>query len=548
MTKIFLDTASLKEVEEVNSWGIIDGVTTNQKLFLQEGGMDFKKRVIDICNIVDGPVSVETTTHTVDDMVAEAKEYASWNKNVVIKVAMSADGNGLKVVKRLAAEGIKTNMTVIMTFNQLVLATKAGATYVSLFYNRAKDAGEDPVKIIRDYAAFVKENGLGTQLIVGSIRKPDDVSQAIAAGAHILTIPTKILTQMPYHQRTEETIKEFDDAWEGFIQANPHAVSRTPFRISLGGGGTDLPSYYKEYEGFFISAAINKYIYVTIHKRFMPGLKLSYSKTENVKSADELEHPMVREVLRRFGIKEGIEIISLADVPAEAGLGSSGSFSVGLLKALYAYQNIQKSPAEIAEEACDIAMNKLHEPSGKQDEYAASFGGINAYSIDKNGKVTVEELNLDDNTVEELEKNIMMFYTGITRKSSAVLSKQQERIADSSTDAMEKMHAIKRIGLESKKALQSGNLRKFGELLHEHWMIKRGVTDNMSSEDIDRWYSIARENGAIGGKIIGAGGGGFLMLYCEGDKQHLGEALAKEGLIQFDFKFDFEGSKTVYNV
>jgi D-glycero-alpha-D-manno-heptose-7-phosphate kinase len=548
MTKIFLDTASLKEVEEVNSWGIIDGVTTNQKLFLQEGGMDFKKRVIDICNIVNGPVSVETTTHTVDDMVAEAKEYASWNKNVVIKVAMSADGNGLKVVKRLSALGIKTNMTVIMTFNQLVLATKAGATYVSLFYNRAKDAGEDPVKIIRDYAAFVKENGIGTQLIVGSIRKPDDVSQAIAAGAHILTIPTKILTQMPYHQRTEETIKEFDDAWEGFIQANPHAVSRTPFRISLGGGGTDLPSYYKEYEGFFISAAINKYIYVTIHKRFMPGLKLSYSKTENVKSADELEHPMVREVLRKFGIKEGIEIISLADVPAEAGLGSSGSFSVGLLKALYAYQNVQRSPAEIAEEACDIAMNKLHEPSGKQDEYAASFGGINAYSIDKNGKVTVEELNLDDNTVEELEKNIMMFYTGITRKSSAVLSKQQERIADSNTDAMEKMHAIKRIGMESKKALQSGNLRRFGELLHEHWMVKRGVTDNMSSDDIDRWYSIARENGAIGGKIIGAGGGGFLMLYCEGDKQRLGEALAKEGLIQFDFKFDFEGSKTVYNV
>ena len=430
MTKIFLDTASLKEVEEVNSWGIIDGVTTNQKLFLQEGGMDFKKRVIDICNIVNGPVSVETTTHGVEEMVAEAKEYASWNKNVVIKVAMSADGNGLKVVKRLTALGIKTNMTVIMTFNQLVLATKAGATYVSLFYNRAKDAGEDPVRIIKDYAAFVKENGIGTQLIVGSIRKPEDVSQSIAAGAHILTIPTKILTQMPFHQRTEETIKEFDDAWQGFIQANPHAVSRTPFRISLGGGGTDLPSYYKEYEGFFISAAINKYIYVTIHKRFMPGLKFSYSKTENVMSAEELEHPVVREVLRKFGIKEGIEIVSLADIPAEAGLGSSGSFSVGLLKALYAYQNVQKSPAEIAEEACDIAMNRLHEPSGKQDEYAASFGGINAYSIDREGKVTVEELNLDDNTVAELEKNIMMFYTGITRKSSAVLSKQKERISD----------------------------------------------------------------------------------------------------------------------
>ena len=548
MTKIFLDTASLKEAEEVNSWGIIDGVTTNQKLFLQEGGTDFKKRVIDICNLVNGPVSVETTTHGVEEMVAEAKEYASWNKNVVIKVAMSADGTGLKVVRRLAAEGIKTNMTVIMTFNQLLLATKAGATYVSLFYNRAKDAGEDPVKIIKDYAAFVKENNISTQLIVGSIRKPDDVSQAVAAGAHILTIPTKILTQMPYHQRTEETIKEFDEAWQGFMQANPHAVSRTPFRISLGGGGTDLPSYYKDYEGAFISAAINKYIYVTIHKRFLPGLKLSYSKTENVKSADELEHHTVREVLRRFGIKDGLDIISLADVPAEAGLGSSGSFTVGLLKALYAYQNIQKSPAEIAEEACDIAMNALHAPSGKQDEYAASFGGINAYNIDRSGKVSVEEMNLDEDIVAELEKNMMMFYTGVTRKSSTVLSKQNERISDSGTDALEKMHTIKRIGLESKKALQSGNLKRFGELLHEHWMAKRGVTDNMSSDDIDRWYSIARENGAIGGKIIGAGGGGFLMLYCEGDRQRLKAAMAKEGLTEFEYKFDFDGSKTVYNI
>jgi D-glycero-alpha-D-manno-heptose-7-phosphate kinase len=548
MTKIFLDTASLKEIEEVNSWGIIDGVTTNQKLFLQEGGTDFKQRVIDICNIVDGPVSVETTTHGFDEMVEEAKEYASWNKNIVIKVAMSADGNGLKVVKRLTAEGIKTNMTVMMTFNQLLLATKAGATYVSLFYNRAKDAGEDPVKIIKDYVAFVKDNNVSAQLIVGSIRKPEDVSQAVAAGAHILTIPTKILVQMPYHPKTEDTIKEFDEAWQGFLQANPHAVSRTPFRIPLGGGGTDLPSYYKEHEGFFISGAINKYIYVTIHKRFLPGLKVSYSKTENVKNASELEHPIVREVLKYFGINDGLDIISLADMPAEVGLGSSGSFTVGLLKALYAYQNIQKSPAEIAEEACDIAMNRLHEPSGKQDEYAASFGGINSYRIDRSGKVSVEEMNLDASTVSELESNIMLFYTGVTRSSNTVLSKQQERISDPSTDTLEKMHAIKRIGLESKKALQSGNLRRFGELLHEHWLVKRGITDNMSSDDIDRWYSVARENGAIGGKIAGAGGGGFLMLYCEDDKQRLRSAMAKEGLKEFEFKFDFEGSRTVYNV
>ncbi|MHB1907795.1 MAG: transaldolase family protein [Nitrososphaerales archaeon] len=217
MPQIFLDTASLKEVEEFCKWGIADGVTTNQKIFLQEGGVDFRKRVIDICNVVKGPVSVETTKHSVEELLNEAREYATWHKNVVIKVAMFGNGDGLKVVSQLTKEGIKTNMTVMMTFNQLVLATKAGATYVSLFYNRAKDIGLDPNQIIRHYAAFSKESGLPSRLIVGSIRSPDDVSAAIAAGAHIMTIPSKILAQMPFNQKSEETIKEFDDAWEKFL-------------------------------------------------------------------------------------------------------------------------------------------------------------------------------------------------------------------------------------------------------------------------------------------------------------------------------------------
>ncbi len=217
MPEIFLDTASLTEVKELASWGLADGVTTNQKIFLSEGGVDFRKRVHDICEVVNGPVSVETTKSGASELVAEAREYASWHRNVVVKVAMSADGTGLKVVHQLAKEGIKTNMTLMMTYNQLVLAAKAGATFVSLFYNRAKESGEDPVKIIKEYVSTAKESGLKARLIVGSIRTPEDVATAFAAGAHIVTIPTKILRQMPYNKRTEETREEFDKAWQDFL-------------------------------------------------------------------------------------------------------------------------------------------------------------------------------------------------------------------------------------------------------------------------------------------------------------------------------------------
>ena len=219
MVQIFLDTASLTEIEEFCRWGIVDGVTTNQKIFLSEGGVDFKQRVLDICDMVNGPISVETTKSSVPELIEEAKEYASWHKNVVVKVAMFGDGRGLQVVSKLAQAGIKTNMTVMMTYNQLILAAKAGATYVSLFYNRSKEAGENPLQIIRDYAATAKESGLSARLIVGSIRTPEDVSSAIAAGAHVLTIPSKILKQMPFNKRSEETIAEFDKAWQDFLAA-----------------------------------------------------------------------------------------------------------------------------------------------------------------------------------------------------------------------------------------------------------------------------------------------------------------------------------------
>ncbi len=217
MVQIFLDTASLSEIEEFVKWGVADGVTTNQKIFLSEGGVDFKQRILDICDLVHGPISVETTKSTVSDLLAEGREYASWHKNVVVKVAMYGDGRGLQVVNQLSKMGIRTNMTVMMTYNQLILAAKAGASYVSLFYNRSKEAGENPLQIIRDYVATAKESGLASRLIVGSIRTPEDVSVSMAAGAHILTVPTKILRQMPSNKRSEETIAEFDKAWQDFL-------------------------------------------------------------------------------------------------------------------------------------------------------------------------------------------------------------------------------------------------------------------------------------------------------------------------------------------
>ena len=325
-------------------------------------------------------------------------------------------------------------------------------------------------------------------------------------------------------------------------------VSRTPFRLSLGGGGTDLPAYYAKHGGFFVSGAVDKYMHIVVNNRFEPGIRLSYSQTEIVDSVDKIRHPSVREALRLLNLREKIEIVSLADVPAATGLGSSGSFTVGLLNALYAHQKIVKTPEEVAETACDIAMNRLHEPSGKQDEYTASLGGIRSYEIDTRGKVSAKELNISENTLSELEYGIMMFYTGITRSAGEILGRQQARVSDPDGEALKRMHAIKEIGLESKKVLESGDLRRFGELLHEHWVLKRGITESMTTGAVDKWYSIARKNGALGGKLVGAGGGGFLMLFCQEGREKVRAALAGQGLTEMRFRFDFEGSKVIHNV
>jgi D-glycero-alpha-D-manno-heptose-7-phosphate kinase len=323
-------------------------------------------------------------------------------------------------------------------------------------------------------------------------------------------------------------------------------VSRTPFRLSLGGGGTDLPAYYTKHGGFFVSGAVDKYMHIVVNNRFEPGIRLSYSRTEIVDSIDLIRHPLVREALRLLDLRDKLEIVSLADVPAATGLGSSGSFTVGLLNALYAHQRIVKTPEQVAEAACDIAMNRLREPSGKQDEYTASLGGIRSYEIDTRGNVTAKELSISESTLSELEYGIMMFYTGITRSAGEILGKQQARVSDG--DAVTKMHAIKAIGVESKKALESGDLKRFGELLHDHWTVKRGITDGMTTDHVDSWYSIARKNGALGGKLVGAGGGGFLMLFCQDGREKVRAALANQGLTEMRFRFDFEGSKVIYNV
>ena len=318
--------------------------------------------------------------------------------------------------------------------------------------------------------------------------------------------------------------------------------------MPLGGGGTDLPSYYSKYGGFFISGAINKYMHIVLNDRFEPGIRVSYAQTEIVDDPTTIRHPSVREALKKLDFKSKIEIVSLADVPASTGLGSSGSFTVGLLNALYAHLGVFKRPEDIAEEACDIAMNRLKEPSGKQDEYVASLGGIKCYEVDTNGKVSTCDLEISEDTLAELESSVMMFYTGIKRSASEVLQKQQEKVAKQEGDSTELMHRIKEIGKESKKALESGDLKRFGELLHEHWITKRGLMDGMSTGGIDRWYAIARDKGALGGKVMGAGGGGFLMIFCDNGRKYVRSALAYEGLTEYRFRFDFEGSKVVYNI
>lgn len=326
-------------------------------------------------------------------------------------------------------------------------------------------------------------------------------------------------------------------------------ITRTPLRIPLAGGGTDLPGYYKNFGSFFISAAIDYYIYIVVKKRPMHGIRLAYSEVEEIKSIEQIKHNIIRVSMQylKADVQRGTEIVSIGDLPAGTGMGSSGSFTVGLLNALH-HLDKQVTPAHIlAQEACHINMNLLKSPSGKQDEYIASYGGINCFNIDKEGNVTVSPLQVSLQTINKLQNNLLMFYTGYSRSEKEVLAKQKVAIEKNNPEIVDNLHQIQEIAFEVKDALERGNTTKFGTLLDKHWNVKRKRITT-SAPKFDRWYKIAKRNGAIGGKIMGAGGGGFFVFYVEDKKEKLRAALAKEGLEEVKFHFDFEGTKLLVKI
>lgn len=320
-------------------------------------------------------------------------------------------------------------------------------------------------------------------------------------------------------------------------------ITRSPLRISLGGGGTDLPSYYSEHGGFVISAAINRYVYITLHQTFEAGLIIKYSKLEQAGCPAEVKHPIIREALKLVVGEDAsfLEMTSMSDIPAGTGLGSSGSFTTALLTALHALQKSAVTRQDLAELACHIEMNLLNEPIGKQDQYIASFGGLQCLHFDTDGKVTVEPLRISTDTLHSLEDNLVLFFTGFTRSASAILAEQDVKSKQKDPQMANNLHYIKELGLQSRKAFESGNVRTFGEIMHEHWQHKKQRSSNMSNPKIDEWYEVARANGAVGGKLIGAGGGGFLMFYTE-EKMRLKKAMQNMGLSEVRIRFDFDGS------
>jgi D-glycero-alpha-D-manno-heptose-7-phosphate kinase len=322
-------------------------------------------------------------------------------------------------------------------------------------------------------------------------------------------------------------------------------ITRAPLRISLGGGGTDLASYYRENSGFVISAAIDKYVYITLHDTFEQQFIIKYSKTEQVHSVNEIKHPIIREALKLVPVSAPhLEVVSMSDIPAGTGLGSSSSFTVALLRALHMHNKEFVPRDALAEEACHIEIDLLGEPIGKQDQYIASYGGITSFLFNPDGRVVVQPLQLASETLYNLEDNLLLFFTGFTRSASEILSDQDSRTRRGDSTIIDHLHQIKRFGYESKAALEKGDLRRFAAILHEHWELKKERSKSISNARIDECYGIALANGALGGKLIGAGGGGFLMLYTE-DKTRLRRVMCEAGLREVRMRFDFEGAGVV---
>jgi len=326
-------------------------------------------------------------------------------------------------------------------------------------------------------------------------------------------------------------------------------LARAPLRISLGGGGTDLPSYYSQHGGFVVSAAIDKYVYIYVNRPAADDLlRIKYSKYEQVASVDEIQHDLVRPALKLLGIDGALEIVSMADVPDGTGLGSSGSYLVGLLTALYEFKRERVSTQALADLAVHIEADLAGHPVGKQDHYIAAFGGLTCFDIARDGQVAVNSLKLSVTTGEELQRSTLLFFTGLQRSSRDILQRQKDDTLRAAPAVVDSLHRTKELGFRIKEALEREQLDEFGALLDEHWQNKKRRADAITDRRIDRWYTLAREKGALGGKLIGAGGGGFLMLYCPGcSKAAVREALTAEGLKEMPARFDFDGAKVLVN-
>jgi D-glycero-alpha-D-manno-heptose-7-phosphate kinase len=322
-------------------------------------------------------------------------------------------------------------------------------------------------------------------------------------------------------------------------------IVRSPLRITLGGGGTDLASYYTQHGGFLIAAAINKYVYITVHETFVPELIIKYSEMERVTDRTQIKHPVIREAMTMLDIPQlNLEISSMADIPAGTGLGSSGSFTTALLRALHAYKNSLIHPRELAEEACHIEIDRLGEPIGKQDQYIAAFGGVTCFNFHENHSVDAAPLGISEVTRYELEDHLGLFFTGYTRSAGSILAEQHTKSLKNDSATIENLHFVKQLGLDSKTALERGDLTEFAKLMNVHWEWKQRRSRAMTNERINEWYSLALRNGALGGKLIGAGGGGFLLFLSE-DMRRLRRALCGAGMTEVRFRFDNEGTRVV---
>jgi D-glycero-alpha-D-manno-heptose-7-phosphate kinase len=322
-------------------------------------------------------------------------------------------------------------------------------------------------------------------------------------------------------------------------------ISRTPLRMSFVGGGSDLPSFYRKFGGAVVSTAINKFVYITLNEKFDHRIRVSYSRTEEADTVAEVQHPLVREAMFLLEVKGGIEITSIADIPSKgSGLGSSSAFTVGVLHALHAYSGRYAAAEQLAKEACAIEIERCGEPIGKQDQYAAAFGGFNFIEFNGDDSVSVEPILCKRETLLKLQENIVVFYTGISRSASAILKNQQQAVA--SSEAKQKaLQRMVQLARNLKGELQKNNVAAFGEIIHEGWELKRSITGEISSTEIDEWYSAARKAGASGGKLLGAGSGGFLMFYAPPDK-HDAIANALKGLRRIPMRFEPQGSRIIF--